>query len=639
VASFPGQKSTGSPLPNPPLSLAVTGSTTSTVSLGWTAPVGGASTYNLYRNGVQVQSGIVSTATTDTGLTPGTSYTYYVTGVKPLGEGSRSNQTTGTTGAVPNAPTGLAVTGTTSSSVSLSWTAPVGGASTYNLYRNGTKVQTGIAGTSTTDTGLTASTSYTYNVSGSNSFGEGAQSGPVTGTTQSATGTLPKFHPGHGAWFNNPFYTISPQSNQRADFNSNLGIIANTSNFFNRVKIIFTWANISDPTLTGGAQTFNIFRTNLTDVLTTLRARTTKKIYLDVEFWQGAFYSTFIGNATSVSGNTITLTTGFGSVGTGGKICSCGGNTRNVLSSTSTTITLDGSPGIGADGQFVLSTAKVNDTAMWPSWVISASPAMVQVFIQPNTAGRGQLANDNPVVWSRLQEMYTGMLDVIDSLDTDIRVDRLMTADESETANVDINGKPICSAANYISQFKTLHLNLAANMSSRTVRRTLWAPMSYYPSDGGTQEIDGLQDFYTSMNSAYPSGILYGGPDPACYGTHSTQWANTFQNLIAGVSGSLGDIRDSANTTNNCEGQGMGTGSNFSGCPPPSGSNQAFFDDTMTRKSLTTHGAHTGYGAKSMIWNFQTSICLNTTSITALVNANSGFVTPLVNPSLWDTSP
>ncbi|HEY0693658.1 MAG TPA: cellulose binding domain-containing protein [Kribbella sp.] len=88
-------------------------------------------------------------------------------------------------GTVPGAPGGL--TGTsTSSSVSLSWSA-VSGATSYNVYRNGTKVGTS-SGTSYTDTGLTASTAYSYQVSASNSVGEGAKSGALSVTTQAAGG-------------------------------------------------------------------------------------------------------------------------------------------------------------------------------------------------------------------------------------------------------------------------------------------------------------------------------------------------------------------------------------------------------------------------------------------------------------------
>ncbi|MFE1879609.1 chitinase [Streptomyces diastatochromogenes] len=108
---------------------------------------------------------------------------------------------------VPAAPTGLSVSGTTSSSVSLSWSA-VSGATGYNVYRNGTKV-TAVTGTSATVTGLSASTSYSFQVTATNSAGESAKSATVTGTTTSGSsggggGSLPK-HAVTGYWqnFNN----------------------------------------------------------------------------------------------------------------------------------------------------------------------------------------------------------------------------------------------------------------------------------------------------------------------------------------------------------------------------------------------------------------------------------------------------
>lgn len=90
----------------------------------------------------------------------------------------------------PGTPGGLAVSGTTSSSVSLAWNT-VSGATGYNVYRNGTKV-TAVSGTSATVTGLAASTSYSFQVSATNSAGESAKSATVNATTTSGGGTVPK---------------------------------------------------------------------------------------------------------------------------------------------------------------------------------------------------------------------------------------------------------------------------------------------------------------------------------------------------------------------------------------------------------------------------------------------------------------
>jgi poly(3-hydroxybutyrate) depolymerase len=89
---------------------------------------------------------------------------------------------------IPAAPTGLTVTGTTSSTVSLSWTASTG-ATSYDVYRNGSKVNpSAVTSTSYTDGGLSANTSYNYTVRAVNSAGTSGNSNQVTGTT-TATAT------------------------------------------------------------------------------------------------------------------------------------------------------------------------------------------------------------------------------------------------------------------------------------------------------------------------------------------------------------------------------------------------------------------------------------------------------------------
>jgi chitinase len=83
----------------------------------------------------------------------------------------------------------------------------VSGATGYNVYRSGTKI-TAVTGTSATITGLAASTSYSFQVTATNSAGESGKSTAVTGTTTATGGggggTLPK-HAVTGYWqnFNN----------------------------------------------------------------------------------------------------------------------------------------------------------------------------------------------------------------------------------------------------------------------------------------------------------------------------------------------------------------------------------------------------------------------------------------------------
>jgi poly(hydroxyalkanoate) depolymerase family esterase len=88
----------------------------------------------------------------------------------------------------PATPDNLAVTGTTDSSVSLSWNA-ASGAVGYHVYRNGTRVTSAAVGaTGYTDAGLTAATSYSYAVSAVNSAGtQSARSATVSAATGGGT--------------------------------------------------------------------------------------------------------------------------------------------------------------------------------------------------------------------------------------------------------------------------------------------------------------------------------------------------------------------------------------------------------------------------------------------------------------------
>jgi Fibronectin type III domain/Carbohydrate binding domain len=87
----------------------------------------------------------------------------------------------------PGAPSGLTVTGTTSSTVSLSWTAPSGTVSGYDVYSGGSQVAS-VTGTTDTLTGLAASTSYTFTVAAYNSAGTGPKSTAVSATTAASSG-------------------------------------------------------------------------------------------------------------------------------------------------------------------------------------------------------------------------------------------------------------------------------------------------------------------------------------------------------------------------------------------------------------------------------------------------------------------
>ena len=94
----------------------------------------------------------------------------------------------------PSAPTGVTGTSPSSTSVALSWTASTDnvGVTGYRVFRNGTQVGTP-TDTSSTDSGLTAATTYSYTVAAVDAAGNvSAQSSPATSvTTQTGTTTPP----------------------------------------------------------------------------------------------------------------------------------------------------------------------------------------------------------------------------------------------------------------------------------------------------------------------------------------------------------------------------------------------------------------------------------------------------------------
>jgi fibronectin type 3 domain-containing protein len=165
-----------------PTGLAATPGST-IVGLSWNT-VGGATSYNVYRNGTLAGSATTNSFS-DTGLTNGTTYSYAVSAVNSVGSGPESAPVSTTPNVpLPNTPTGLtAAPG--SATVSLSWST-VAGASNYNLYRNGVLISSpGVA--SFSDTGLTNGTTYSYTVAAVNGAGVSPNSAPVSATPSAST--------------------------------------------------------------------------------------------------------------------------------------------------------------------------------------------------------------------------------------------------------------------------------------------------------------------------------------------------------------------------------------------------------------------------------------------------------------------
>ena len=193
----------GHPALPAPTGLAASGVGDHSLALAWDT-VAGAAGYNIYRGSsfagpytrlnASPQSG---SSYADTGLAAGTTYFYQVRATDSGGsEGAASPAlevtTTGLPPAIP-APTGLVVAGTTGSTIGLQWDA-VAGISGYNVYR-GTSAGSSttranpalLSGTSFTDSGLAAATTYYYVIKAQDGAGhEGPASAEVSGATAAA---------------------------------------------------------------------------------------------------------------------------------------------------------------------------------------------------------------------------------------------------------------------------------------------------------------------------------------------------------------------------------------------------------------------------------------------------------------------
>ncbi|HEX6904656.1 MAG TPA: fibronectin type III domain-containing protein [Thermoanaerobaculia bacterium] len=194
-----------------PSGLAVTSTSSSTISLGWTGNGSNTSivgytvayaTNSSFSGAVyKFVSGAGATSYTITGLYSGT--TYYCK-VKAEGTSNSydspftSSITAATTGAAPNAPSGLSATAASSSQINLSWTDNSSNETGFEIKRATDSGFTqnvvwigGIQGTSYSNTGLSPSTTYYYKVRAEGVTQDSAYSAAVSATTSASGSTVP----------------------------------------------------------------------------------------------------------------------------------------------------------------------------------------------------------------------------------------------------------------------------------------------------------------------------------------------------------------------------------------------------------------------------------------------------------------
>jgi hypothetical protein len=208
--------SSGGSVPGAPSNLQGNAISTSQINLTWTASTGSPTGYYVYRNGAKVGSPSTNSYS-DTGLAAATQYSYYVAAYNSYGT-SGDSSTIYVTTQTPAAPTNLQGNAASSSQINLTWTAS-SGATGYEVFRDGAQVGTPSTN-SYSDTGLAASTQYSYYVTATANGSVSADSSTIYVTTLSSGSGLP-------ANLQN-FFPVGPDGQPTANIATWAGRKANT---------------------------------------------------------------------------------------------------------------------------------------------------------------------------------------------------------------------------------------------------------------------------------------------------------------------------------------------------------------------------------------------------------------------------
>ena len=189
----------GASAPGQVTGLTVSSTSSSELAVSWNS-VSGATSYKVERStssgsGFSQILNSPSTSIGSTGLSQGTQYYFRVRASNSNGDGPYSSEASNYTR--PGQITGLSASVTSSSQINLSWNNPTGYETGYQVYRSTASNMAGQAlvgtaiGTSSSVTGLNASTTYYFRVRGVNAGGVGAYSSITNATTQSGGGSAP----------------------------------------------------------------------------------------------------------------------------------------------------------------------------------------------------------------------------------------------------------------------------------------------------------------------------------------------------------------------------------------------------------------------------------------------------------------
>ncbi len=181
--------------PTAPTNLASSNITATSFTLSWTASTDnvGVAGYDVYQNGIKINSSNITAASYNvSGLTAGTTYSYFVKAKDAAGNQSAASTALELTTNAPDtepptAPTNLVPTILALTSFKLDWEASTDnvGVTGYDVYQNGVKINpSNITTTSYNITGLSPATLYNYTIKAKDAGGnESSSSSPLDVTT------------------------------------------------------------------------------------------------------------------------------------------------------------------------------------------------------------------------------------------------------------------------------------------------------------------------------------------------------------------------------------------------------------------------------------------------------------------------
>jgi chitodextrinase len=197
--------------PTIPTGVSASAGSSTQINLSWVASTDnvGVTGYRVYRGGALLTTLGAVTTLQNTGLSASTTYSYTVQAIDAAGNASgQSIAASATTLAAPDTsapstPSGLTASATSSSQISLSWTASTDnvGVTGYRVYRGGALLVTLGAVITYQNTGLSPSTTYSYTVQAIDAAGNASgQSVAVSASTPaSPDATAPSTPSGLGA--------------------------------------------------------------------------------------------------------------------------------------------------------------------------------------------------------------------------------------------------------------------------------------------------------------------------------------------------------------------------------------------------------------------------------------------------------